>query len=329
MYLVYHRPKCSGDRDLHLTHLSSLREVIVLSDYERGLPTSFILPAQVKKLKLFTHLTWAVTLLDILRSRLQQLQQLKLHLGVEEDSEQLQLLTSLGQLQELRLRYDAPFMAVRAAPVWQRLPLVSLEFPWTYATIFERTEPDIEAAVMQGSRAARSLTQLQYSVMEGSAMSIFPHLQGLSNIQALRLELGASTEQEALLEGMVHLTGLTALTHLSLQSFPTSDLVAVALACYLTGLKHLELTYCELFSTAALPAIGRLSGLTHLNLTGNNEGLYEGEGLLQLAGLRSLRKLAAISFDNTWDGFSAEVAQQLWGGRVEVLHGGGAQLLVE
>jgi Leucine-rich repeat (LRR) protein len=311
---------------LYLSHLTRLTQLqIAISCTDAG-NISAQLPAQLLELDAWCNGPGVVPLLGV--PALQKLQRLVLTECKEQrtNSLKLSLLSALTSLEVTSTFADAQEMAA----VWGQLPqLRSLE-------LNAESAEDVPAAGLQELQQllvkigeARSLRRLTLSFEadlgddEGAPLKVFGGLTGLQQLRELRISAGEwrvnagpfiwdpgapMYDVDAL-----HLTKLTQLTLLAIDTWPVGNVVAAALACNLTQLGWLELVRCDLTDgePAALQAIGKLTQLQHLDLSCNRfKPLSFNDGLLHLTDLRALTQLQLSS---RWgSGLSKRALDQFW-----------------
>jgi Leucine-rich repeat (LRR) protein len=137
-------------------------------------------------------------------------------------------------------------------------------------------------------------------------LGVFSGLTGLQQLRELRVSATSLNDISAVLGialggdlDALHLTKMTQLTLLAIDTWPFGSVIAVTLACNLTQLRWLELVECELLDAGALPAIGKLTKLQHLNLSGNKMDRHELDNCLQF--LTDLRALTQLQLSSTGD----------------------------
>jgi hypothetical protein len=139
-------------------------------------------------------------------------------------------------------------------------------------------------------------------------------LKPLKGLQWLRLRVGcpdSSWVSPALLssEDAIHLTALTAMSHLDLAAAErgVGDSVALQLCQAMPLLRHLNVSCCNLFAVATLQAMAELKQLTFLNIAGNRSRASDSEvaqifakkksASLKVVGMGTARRLCAFSSD--------------------------------
>jgi hypothetical protein len=168
--------------------------------------------------------------------------------------------------------------------------------------------------------AARSLQRLTLTFGDdvdwlGVPLKLFGHLTGLQQLRELHVSAAALPEpdQSAALDAL-HITKLTQLTRLSIESWDVGSVVAVALACNLTQLRWLKLVECELMDAAALPSIGKLAQLQHLDLKISSKLRHTVETCDDcLLFLTELRALTHLQLSEAWGAApSKEALDTFW-----------------
>eukprot|EP00775_Hariotina_reticulata_P003565 gene3565-3833_t len=241
------------------------------------------LPGHVTKLGLWFCDSWQ-SIKDLGILTLKQLQQLSFNCLC--DHKELQQLSTLKSLTHLSLEHYSHAEALGAAKVWPQLSqlhCLTMDVKDGCAGV-QPTEEEEEqlvrerGSIMQGISQATSLTKLDLWMwgFMGEDVAVCAMLKPLRGLQWLHLRVGCQDDSlvaPALLqsEDAIHLTALTAMTHLDLARAGTGvgDSAAALLCKNMPLLRHLDVSSCNLRAVAALQAMAELKQLTYLNVAGN------------------------------------------------------------
>jgi Leucine-rich repeat (LRR) protein len=322
--IIDQSPAAQEDRLVfsHLTQLTRLQITII--DAEAG-NISVKLPPQLLELDAGCDSQGVIPLLEVAGpglvpglgvTALQQLQCLRLPSCKEQHTDlvKLTLLPAPTSVEVTSTFVDAREMAA----AWAQLPqLRSLHLS---ATSEDDVPEDGLQELLVTTGTARSLQRLTlaFGCEISVPLGVFSGLTGLQQLRELLVSATSLNDISAVLGialggdlDALHLTKLTQLTLLAIDTWPVGSVIAAALACNLTQLRWLELVECELLDAAALPAIGKLTKLQHLNLSGNKFDRDYLDDCLQF--LTDLRALTQLQLSSTGDYEPSEEAlDEFW-----------------
>lgn len=144
------------------------------------------------------------------------------------------------------------------------------------------------------------LTNLNYLQVERQQPASPHWCRSLRPLTGLK-ELILSIQHDSPRSDLLHLTALTGLTHLQVDTSNLDDFYAVALADSLTGLEVLRFSSRSMHTMAVLHPVSKLSGLVSLRLSLHRDMVVMADDLLHLASLTQLTHLGVKLGDDCTD----------------------------